>query len=389
MIAISIESESKPMYICFCRTKIQRLREKKEENAQTIFHFLNIETQSCEKIGSPMEEKEKQNEVQTIPSRRMRPFQTLPVFSLRNRNREFFFPGSEVLIWSTRKPEWSNSRRERQRSEEQLARHRLNISAINSRIYVLHCHKMFDCGGYKSQYIGGHKEKFVRYVLQFLNKTNRFTHSRDFTFHGPRRLDDLDSNLSMPSGTSKMKKCRFNLEGLPLPFISRSKPQNASKSFRRGVQRSSDGIKTLGRSLRSGVSKVIFPEDLKVSEQKIFDPQDKSLLFWNKLFVLCCILAVSVDPLFFYLPVFNHASYCLGMDTQLAVTTTTVRTAIDVFYLIRMAFQFRTAYIAPSSRVFGRGELVIDPTEIAQRYLQRYFVADFLSVLPLPQVGVS
>lgn len=52
-----------------------------------------------------MEEKEKQNEVQTIPSRRMRPFQTLPVFSLRNRNREFFFPGSEVLIWSTRKPE--------------------------------------------------------------------------------------------------------------------------------------------------------------------------------------------------------------------------------------------------------------------------------------------
>ncbi|KAG6588397.1 putative cyclic nucleotide-gated ion channel 8, partial [Cucurbita argyrosperma subsp. sororia] len=222
---------------------------------------------------------------------------------------------------------------------------------------------MFDCGGYKSQYIGGHKEKFVR-------------------------LDELDSNLSASSESSKMKKCRFNLESLPLPFISRSNPRNASQSFRRGVQMSSDGILTLGRSLHSSVSKVIFPEDLKVSEQKIFDPQDKSLLFWNKLFVLCCILAVSIDPLFFYLPVFNHASYCLGMDTQLAVTTTTARTAVDLFYLIRMAFQFRTAYIAPSSRVFGRGELVIDPAEIAKRYLQRYFIADFLAVLPFPQVVV-
>jgi cyclic nucleotide gated channel len=74
------------------------------------------------------------------------------------------------------------------------------------------------------------------------------------------------------------------------------------------------------------------------------------------------------------------------MDTKLAVTTTTLRTILDAFYLIRMALQFRTAYIAPSSRVFGRGELVIDPAQIAKRYLQRYFIVDLLSVLPLPQV---
>ncbi|MCI01202.1 CNGC5-like protein, partial [Trifolium medium] len=60
----------------------------------------------------------------------------------------------------------------------------------------------------------------------------------------------------------------------------------------------------------------------------------------------------------------------------------------DAFYLIHMALQFRTAYIAPSSRVFGRGELVIDPAQIAKRYLRRYFIIDFLSVLPLPQIVV-
>uniref|UniRef100_A0A803N3C5 Cyclic nucleotide-binding domain-containing protein n=1 Tax=Chenopodium quinoa TaxID=63459 RepID=A0A803N3C5_CHEQI len=73
-------------------------------------------------------------------------------------------------------------------------------------------------------------------------------------------------------------------------------------------------------------------------------------------------------------------------DRKLAVAATTVRTVIDVFYLIRMALQFRTAYIAPSSRVFGRGELVINPAQIAKRYLLGYFIIDFLSVLPLPQL---
>ncbi|KAL0316487.1 UNVERIFIED_CONTAM: putative cyclic nucleotide-gated ion channel 5 [Sesamum radiatum] len=53
-----------------------------------------------------------------------------------------------------------------------------------------------------------------------------------------------------------------------------------------------------------------------------------------------------------------------------------------------MALQFRTAYIAPSSRVFGRGELVIDPAQIAKRYLKCYFIIDFLAVLPLPQIVV-
>ena len=187
----------------------------------------------------------------------------------------------------------------------------------------------------------------------------------------------------MPSGTGRMKKGRFNLEGLT--FSGRGK-KNASKSVKLGMKRGSEGLLTFGRSLRSGVTRAVFPEDLKVSDKMIFDPQDRSVLLWNRFFVVSCILAVSVDPLFFYLPVFNHLSRCLGIDVSLGVTTTTIRTILDTFYLIRMGLQFRTAYIAPSSRVFGRGELVIDPAQIATRYLNHYFIVDFLSVLPLPQV---
>ncbi|XP_010251498.1 PREDICTED: probable cyclic nucleotide-gated ion channel 5 isoform X2 [Nelumbo nucifera] len=218
---------------------------------------------------------------------------------------------------------------------------------------------MFDCG-YKSQLISGQREKFLR-------------------------LDDLDSRLSSSSDAGGLNRCGFNIEGLGCAGRATDTP---SKSFKMGMRKGSEGLKSLGRSLRFGVSRAVFPEDLKVSEKKIFDPQDKFLQIWNRLFVISCILAVSVDPLFFYLPVINSDSTCLSIDRKLAITVTTLRTIIDAFYVIHMALQFRTAYIAPSSRVFGRGELVIDPAQIAKRYLRWYFIVDFLAVLPIPQIVV-
>ncbi|KAJ0089786.1 hypothetical protein Patl1_14591 [Pistacia atlantica] len=196
------------------------------------------------------------------------------------------------------------------------------------------------------------------------------------------RLDDLDSRLSSSSDTG-VRTCGFNIDGL-----GRTGHPSNSTSFKKGIRKGSEGLMSIGRSLRFGVSRAVFPEDLKVSERKIFDPQDKFLLSCNKLFVVSCILSVSVDPLFFFLPVIDDSSKCLGMDRKLAITATTLRTAIDVFYLIHMALQFRTAFIAPSSRVFGRGELVIDPAQIAKRYMRWYFIVDFLAVLPLPQIVV-
>ncbi|PIA31949.1 hypothetical protein AQUCO_04700071v1 [Aquilegia coerulea] len=217
---------------------------------------------------------------------------------------------------------------------------------------------MLDCGSYKSTVVGGQRERFARF-------------------------DDLDSRLSSSSDT-EMKKCGFNIEGLTRPGHAN---KSTSKSLKRGVQKGSEGLKCIGRSLKLGVSRAVFSEDLKVSEKKIFDPQDRFLHFWNRLFVISCILAVSVDPLFFYLP-FIHGSSCLGIDRNLAQVTTALRTIIDAFYVIHMVFQFRTAYIAPSSRVFGRGELVIDPARIAKRYLRGLFIVDLFSVLPLPQVVI-
>ncbi|XP_057851426.2 probable cyclic nucleotide-gated ion channel 6 isoform X2 [Cryptomeria japonica] len=165
-------------------------------------------------------------------------------------------------------------------------------------------------------------------------------------------------------------------------------PSSISSSVRRGWEKGSQGLKNIGRSLRFGVSREVFSEDLKSSDKKIFDPQDKFLQKWNKIFVISCLAAVSVDPLFFYLPVINNDSECLDIDDNIAIIATVLRTITDIFYLMHMALQFRTAFIAPSSRVFGRGELVIDPIKIAKRYLSTYFIIDILAVLPLPQVVI-
>ncbi|XP_010483350.1 PREDICTED: probable cyclic nucleotide-gated ion channel 5 [Camelina sativa] len=198
------------------------------------------------------------------------------------------------------------------------------------------------------------------------------------------RVDDLDSRLPS-SSVAFQQNYASNFSGQLHPIHGSN---DTSRSFKKGIQKGSKGLKSIGRSLGFGVYRAVFPEDLKVSEKKIFDPQDKILLYCNKLFVAACILSVFVDPFFFYLPVIDGGSMCLGIDRKLAITASTLRTSIDVFYLAHMALQLRTAYIAPSSRVFGRGELVIDPAQIAKRYLQRWFIIDFLSVLPAPQIVV-
>ncbi|XVE64355.1 hypothetical protein DITRI_Ditri07aG0094600 [Diplodiscus trichospermus] len=70
------------------------------------------------------------------------------------------------------------------------------------------------------------------------------------------------------------------------------------------------------------------------------------------------------------------------------ITASVLRSFTDIFYIIHIIFQFRTGFIAPSSRVFGRGVLVEDSWAIAKRYLQSYFSIDVLAVLPLPQVVI-
>ena len=157
--------------------------------------------------------------------------------------------------------------------------------------------------------------------------------------------------------------------------------------LRRVSEKGSERIRSLKNpiSFRSLGNKPTKEKELG-SRKRILNPQGQFLQTWNKLFLLSCAIALAVDPLFFYIPVIDGRRKCLYLDDRLEITACVLRTFIDVFYILHMVFQFRTAFVAPSSRVFGRGELIEDPRVIAKRYLSKFFIIDILAILPIPQV---
>ncbi|KAJ7974548.1 Cyclic nucleotide-gated channel [Quillaja saponaria] len=120
---------------------------------------------------------------------------------------------------------------------------------------------------------------------------------------------------------------------------------------------------------------------------QILDPDSDIIVHWNRIFLVTSLMALFIDPLYFYLP-FVSGPACLKTDMKLGIWVTLARTFADLFYLMHMIMKFRTAFVAPTSRVFGRGELVTDAREIAMRYLKSDFVVDLAATIPLPQIVI-
>ncbi|KAI9122313.1 hypothetical protein K1719_007002 [Acacia pycnantha] len=131
----------------------------------------------------------------------------------------------------------------------------------------------------------------------------------------------------------------------------------------------------------------VFSEDYDAKEKLILDPRGSRVNRWNKILLVACLVSLFVDPLFFYLPVAKKDK-CIDLSIRLEVFLTIIRSMVDAFYIFQIYVRFQTAYIAPSSRVCGRGELIIDPSKISSKYLQRDFWLDVVAAQPLPQVLV-
>ncbi|XP_009761725.1 cyclic nucleotide-gated ion channel 18 [Nicotiana sylvestris] len=120
----------------------------------------------------------------------------------------------------------------------------------------------------------------------------------------------------------------------------------------------------------------------------ILDPNSDIVNRWNYVFLITCLISLFIDPLYFYIPYVSENA-CMATDDEAATQITVYRSLTDVFYFLHIIMKFRTAFVAPSSRVFGRGELVMDAKEIAIRYLKTDLIVDFTAALPLPQIVIK
>ncbi|KAJ6334650.1 hypothetical protein OIU78_011504 [Salix suchowensis] len=102
-------------------------------------------------------------------------------------------------------------------------------------------------------------------------------------------------------------------------------------NIRRGWEMGSERIRSLKNPSRFN------PRGARsVKEQgpkkKILDPQGSFLQIWNKIFMLVCVLAVAIDPLFFYIPWIKgtEKDKCLDLDHKMEAAACALRTFIDV-----------------------------------------------------------
>ncbi|XP_050261815.1 cyclic nucleotide-gated ion channel 1-like isoform X2 [Quercus robur] len=129
-------------------------------------------------------------------------------------------------------------------------------------------------------------------------------------------------------------------------------------------------------------------EATTTSKTYILDPREKFLQGWNVVFVLSCVTAVALDPLFFYLPVIIQDKKCIWFDNRLWITVLVLRSFFDFIYLVHIILQFRTGFIDKKLLKSGKPELNTNARKIAKKYLWPRLIFDILAILPIPQVVI-
>ncbi|CAN0912352.1 Cyclic nucleotide-gated ion channel 17 [Linum grandiflorum] len=169
------------------------------------------------------------------------------------------------------------------------------------------------------------------------------------------------------------------------PEIPSSMASSSSLLMSGSVVMGTKGNK-LPETSKLGRKSKVFSEDYQPWHMKMLDHGSEIVLRWNRIFLVSSLLALFIDLLYFYLPTIggDGKTSCVSTDFKLRIVVTFFRTIADLFYLLHVVLKFRTAYVAPSSRVFRRGELVMDQKMIARRYIRSDFFIDLIAILPLP-----
>ncbi|KAJ6387424.1 hypothetical protein OIU78_017194 [Salix suchowensis] len=81
--------------------------------------------------------------------------------------------------------------------------------------------------------------------------------------------------------------------------------------------------------------------------RKVVNPHNEVVQKWNKFFFISCLVAIFVDPLFFFLLWVQQENKCIAINWPMTKTVVVFRSLTDLIYLLNILLQFRLAYVAP------------------------------------------
>ncbi|CAL9025971.1 unnamed protein product [Prunus brigantina] len=125
----------------------------------------------------------------------------------------------------------------------------------------------------------------------------------------------------------------------------------------------------------------IWKKTLKISKEFL----GPLLPIWNKIFVISCVFAVLMDPLFFYTPVINEDMKCLELDKSLKEIALALRSVTDLFYLVDIIFQIYQLNVTSKISING-ATFRLERVKSAKKILLSCIVIDTFAVLPVPQI---
>ncbi|XP_062003282.1 cyclic nucleotide-gated ion channel 1-like isoform X2 [Rosa rugosa] len=127
-----------------------------------------------------------------------------------------------------------------------------------------------------------------------------------------------------------------------------------------------------------------------VSTKEKFKGTLLSISFWNKMFVIACVIAVSLDPLFFYIPIIDEEEKCLAEDKELRTIALILRSLTDVTFVVNIIYHVCEAINAAyRKREEKKPELASDwefAKLVVGKLAWRSTLTSILAVFPMPQV---